>query len=270
MAQGEVAQEMRIEQAQVPMYVESYVKQYGDAALIFAAHDGYPQIVHGMLMGMSNMGYRELIDAADDNGNTALIYAAAKGLSQTTVTLLRAGADPDIPNTQAGGRTALMEAAGSGHKAVVSSLMQANATVNLQDDLLNTALHYAAYHGHLMVVQELLRKDAAADMKNSYGHTPASYALTNGNKGISDLLNRAQTRRGRERLKEQAQDPADPQSELMKALGLGDKDKEKAKDPQSDLMKALGLGDKEQEKEKDPQSALMKALGLSGKEDTKT
>merc|ERR1719145_141542 len=126
MAQGEAAQEMRIDQSQVPVYLESYVKQYGDAALIFAAHDGYPQLVHGMLLGMSQMGYRELIDAADDNGNTALIYAAAKGFPQTTVTLLRAGADPDISNTQAGGRTALMEAAGSGHKAVVSSLIQAN------------------------------------------------------------------------------------------------------------------------------------------------
>jgi len=93
--------------------VDSYVQQYGDAALIFASHDGYPQIVSSLLYNRE-LGYHELLDAADENGNTALIYAAAKGYRQTTSALLRAGADPDLANQGGGGRTALMEAAGSG------------------------------------------------------------------------------------------------------------------------------------------------------------
>ncbi|CAK0808324.1 unnamed protein product, partial [Prorocentrum cordatum] len=63
------------------------------------------------------------------------------------------------------------------------------------------------------------------------------------------------------------QDPEDPQSELMKALGLSGKDKKKDKD--SDIMKALGLAGKDKEKEKDSNSALMKALGLGGKDKEK-
>eukprot|EP00971_Amphidinium_carterae_P289773 5754097-Amphidinium_carterae.1 len=33
----------------VSTYLQSYVEQYGEAALIFASHDGYPQIVAGLL-----------------------------------------------------------------------------------------------------------------------------------------------------------------------------------------------------------------------------
>ena len=34
---------------QVHGYLEQYVQHYGDAALIFATHDGYPQIVNALL-----------------------------------------------------------------------------------------------------------------------------------------------------------------------------------------------------------------------------
>ncbi|CAE7840613.1 unnamed protein product, partial [Symbiodinium microadriaticum] len=34
----------------VGRYMESYVQSYGDAALIFAAHDGYSQLVTGLLL----------------------------------------------------------------------------------------------------------------------------------------------------------------------------------------------------------------------------
>ncbi|CAE7759929.1 ANKHD1, partial [Symbiodinium pilosum] len=86
------------------------------------------QIVNGLLYNQ-DLGYTDLIDATDENGNTALIYASAKGFRQSTAALLRSGADPDVANQGHGGRTPLMEAAGAGHKDLVSALRLSNATV---------------------------------------------------------------------------------------------------------------------------------------------
>eukprot|EP00450_Noctiluca_scintillans_P016558 CAMPEP_0194531822 /NCGR_PEP_ID=MMETSP0253-20130528/69215_1 /TAXON_ID=2966 /ORGANISM="Noctiluca scintillans" /LENGTH=638 /DNA_ID=CAMNT_0039377209 /DNA_START=35 /DNA_END=1951 /DNA_ORIENTATION=- len=185
--------ELRLPTDQVATYMDSYVQQFGDAALTFAAHDGYPQIVNNLLS--HELGYADLIDASDDNGNTALIYACSKGYKQTTAALLRHGADPDVANTGDGGRTPLMESAGAGHKDIVSSLRLVNASVDAVDDFGNTALHYAAYHGHISVVTELLKANPRRDIVNNYGHTAASYAATNKHKAISDLLNRQAAKR---------------------------------------------------------------------------
>ncbi|CAL1148180.1 unnamed protein product, partial [Cladocopium goreaui] len=94
---GQHVEEVTLPQSQVSQYADSYVQQYGDAALIFSTHDGYPQIVRELLQN-EDMGYRDLLDARDDSGNTALIYAAAKGFRLCTAALLRAGADPELRN----------------------------------------------------------------------------------------------------------------------------------------------------------------------------
>ncbi|CAJ1338538.1 unnamed protein product [Effrenium voratum] len=200
--QGQPVEEATLPQSQVSQYVDSYVQQYGDAALIFSTHDGYPQIVRELLTN-DDLGYRDLIDARDDSGNTALIYASAKGFRQCTAALLRAGADPELPNEGNGGRTPLMEAAGAGYKDIVQALrMMPNISVDIADDHGNTALHYAAYHGHLPVVLELLKSNPNKDLKNIYGHTAASYAASNKFKGVADVLNRADPVRSQRRAKE--------------------------------------------------------------------
>merc|ERR1719375_92358 len=185
-------QELRLPADQVSTYVDTYVQQYGDAALIFAAHDGYPQLVNSMVFNR-DLGYRDLIDASDDSGNSALLYAASKGYRQTTAALLRSGANPDKANTAqgSGGRTALMEAAGAGHKEIAAAIRLSNATIDLQDDYGNTALIYAAYHGHLSIVIDLVKAGANIRITNHYGHTAASYAETNQQKGVVDYLKRA-------------------------------------------------------------------------------
>ncbi|CAE8583746.1 unnamed protein product, partial [Polarella glacialis] len=191
---GQLMEEGQVSSAQVPQYIDNYVQQYGDAALIFASHDGYPQIVKGML-AQEDLGYMDLIDARDDSGNTALIYAAAKGFKQCTAALLRVGADPELPNQGGGGRTPLMEAAGGGFKEIVQAFrLTPKVNIDAMDDHGNTALHYAAYHGHLSVVMELLKGNPNKDIQNIYGHTPASYAASNKFKGVADAINRPESR----------------------------------------------------------------------------
>lgn len=226
-------QELRLPADQVPTYADTYVHQYGDAALIFACHDGYPQLVQSLLSARE-LGYKDLLDAADENGNTALIYASAKGYRTVVSTLLRHGADPDIANQGSGGRSPLMESAGAGHKDVVASLRQANASLDLTDHFSNTALHYAAYHGHLPVVRELLLGSPRRDIQNSYGHTAASYAASNGHKAIVDLLNRAPTKMEQERadklktVTKAAEEKDDPYG-IASLFGSGSKKAKEAK-----------------------------------------
>eukprot|EP00931_Biecheleriopsis_adriatica_P034999 TRINITY_DN20177_c0_g1_i1.p1 TRINITY_DN20177_c0_g1~~TRINITY_DN20177_c0_g1_i1.p1 ORF type:complete len:694 (-),score=207.22 TRINITY_DN20177_c0_g1_i1:67-1986(-) len=287
-------QEQRLPAGQVSQYANSYVEQYGDAALMYAAHDGYPQIVQ-TLLSSRELGYRDVVDAADEHGNTALIYAAASGLQQTTSILLKSGADPDTPNHKEG-RTPLMEACGAGHQAIATALLAAKANINALDSYGNTALHFAAYNGHYAIVRDLLKLNPRRDIKNTHGETAASYALKSGNKGIADLLNRppkqaagldgkdehdelAELMAGKDSKKSVGKKGEDDHvSNLMKMLGGGKDDKDtKKKDEEDDhiseLMKLMG-GNKEKEAKKekekeDPMSALMKMFGGKDEEEKK-
>jgi len=186
-----VASELRLSANQVAHYMDSYVQSYGDAALIFSAHDGYAQLVSGLLL-RQEFGYHELIDAADESGHTALLYAAGYGFVQVASALLHAGADPDAPKQgkHGNGLTPLMEAAGTGHRELTSRLLQANATVDLRDDNGNTALMYAAYGGHLGALQDLLQLGAMRDLVNEHGDNALTLAAKNGHQPVVDALQR--------------------------------------------------------------------------------
>jgi len=210
-------EELTLKPNELTVYTDKYVNQFGDAALIFATHDGYPQIVKGLLFN-DDLGYKDLVDARDDAGNTALIYAASKGFRQCTAALLRGGADPDVHNEGGGSRTPLMEAAGGGFRDIVMALrLSPNVTLNAVDDYGNTALHYAAYHGNLAVVLELMKGNPNKDIQNIYGHTPSSYAATNKHKAVVDALKRGPTRSQR-MVKEAEKQDEEFQKQLAETL----------------------------------------------------
>ena len=87
-----------------------------DANIIEAAKKGYAPIVRAFLEKGAD------VNAAADNGATALHWAAAKGSADIAGVLLKAGADPR--RTDANGLTALMLAEEKGHGAV-AELIQA-------------------------------------------------------------------------------------------------------------------------------------------------
>lgn len=185
------ASELRLPQSQVSQHLDNYVRSYGDAALIFAAHDGYAQLVRSMLLSR-DLGYGDLIDAADESGHTAMLYAAGQGFPEVATALLRGGADPDAPRQGKGGLslTPLMEGAGAGHREVVAALLQANATIDLRDDHGNTALMYAAHAGQLGPMQELLQRGAMRDLANKWGDTALTLAGVSRHQAVMDALQR--------------------------------------------------------------------------------
>ena len=92
--------------------------------------------------------------AVDEQGNTALARACARGDAETVGALLAAGARVDTRNSD--GETAFIIACERGHYDIARSLLDKTTDVNLQDNLGKTALITACMNGHRSVVALLL------------------------------------------------------------------------------------------------------------------
>jgi len=83
------------------------------------------------------LSYGASLDPKDEDGNTALIFAAENSNAEVVAALIRA--NPSINETNEEGRTALMEAANADDVEMVRSLLAAGADVNLKDEDGDTA-----------------------------------------------------------------------------------------------------------------------------------
>ncbi|XP_019617590.1 PREDICTED: uncharacterized protein LOC109464922 isoform X2 [Branchiostoma belcheri] len=105
------------------------------------------------------------VNAADDNGGTALHSASSNGHTGTVQALLTAGATIDTQNNL--GWTALHNAAFNGHTGTVQALLTAGATINSRGNSNDTPLHKAADRGHPECVRVLLRAGANTVIRNN-------------------------------------------------------------------------------------------------------
>lgn len=122
------------------------------------------------------------IDAADDKGDTALMYAA-RGTYQVTCalkTLLAAGANPNLTNKA--GETALMKSVACRHEPLdkVNTLLEAGADVNAVDGQGRSVLHWAVESRHCRlgyVVEAILRAPGVIlDQEDNTGETALACA----------------------------------------------------------------------------------------------
>ena len=93
-------------------------------------------------------------DQADENNQTALMWAAKLGHLDIVNVLLDGKADPN--KTDKGGRTALMLAATRGHVNIAKALLDFGAYVNATDKDGQTILMLAATRGHGNIAKVLL------------------------------------------------------------------------------------------------------------------
>lgn len=132
------------------------------------------------------------IDAVDEAGNTALIYAAENGHSLES--LLGAGADPNHTNKQ--GETALMK---SFSRAInlaqkVRSLLDAGANVNAVDERGRNALIWATSEvascnpSQTKALKMILGAGVALDHTDCDGKTALVYSKEMGNTQVSDMF----------------------------------------------------------------------------------
>ena len=141
-------------------------------AIHLAASRNAPQI----LQILSRFAEVDL-NAVTENGHTALAIAVMQASSKATEVLLKAKANPDVPNTK--GWSALHIAAEKGASDLVGLLCEAGANTEVQTDLGSTPLCIAAMHGHSDAVAELLRQNANPNARNQHGYSAIHYAAAN-------------------------------------------------------------------------------------------
>jgi len=142
----------------------------GDTALIYASLNGHLPVVKELITHSAN------VNARDNDGNTALIYASAYGQLPVVSKLIEHGALVNEQNNN--GKTALTVTSENGHLAVVIKLLQHGADVNARDNDGNTALIFASLKGHSAVVIKLIELGANINAQNNHGRTALMRACT--------------------------------------------------------------------------------------------
>jgi len=123
----------------------------------------------------------------DEDGNTPLHLAAAKGNSIATFFLIKVPA-VNINAINFIGDTPLHLASGNGHVTIVNALIAAKAQINVVNSLGQTPLFQASSNGHLEVVKTLIAAHANLDICTPLGTTALSQANDNGYPEIVEAL----------------------------------------------------------------------------------
>ncbi|MCB1175061.1 MAG: ankyrin repeat domain-containing protein [Leptospiraceae bacterium] len=120
------------------------------------------------------------LNATDDNGKTALLYAAIEGNTEAATILLQAGADPNVADKSR--FTALHYAARNDFPKVVSLLLLHKANIKLKANVSGdtgtdwTALILAARNKNSECLQLLLNAGAEVNAASSSGWTALHFA----------------------------------------------------------------------------------------------
>lgn len=161
------------------------VDKEGRLPLHVAAENGYSGIVD--LLAPINI--TKNINALDNEKNTALSLAAAKGNSKEVVDiLLKRNANANIADDSK--RLPLHWAAEEGHSYIADKLMRNTNDINAQDNEKRTALSLAAAAGKTKIVKALLENKvkANANLADKDGMLPLHWAAKGGYKDIVNLL----------------------------------------------------------------------------------
>jgi uncharacterized protein len=125
------------------------------------------------------------VNAPQGDGMTALHWAAERGDSALTATLLRAKANVRAV-TRIGDYTPLHIAAKSGNAAAVRALLAAGSDANAVTTSGTTAMHFAAAAGNPDAVQALVDRGGNVNAREKeWGQTPLMFAA---NRGRADAI----------------------------------------------------------------------------------
>jgi ankyrin repeat protein len=153
----------------------------GATALAWAAHWDDLSTAEFLIRAGAN------VNAANDLGVTPLSLAATNGNPDMTEKLLKAGANPNAALST--GETVLMTAARTGNVQVIKALLARGAKVNLKEAKhAQTALMWAAAQKHPEAVRVLLQGGAEVDARSSSGFTALLFAAREGDLESARLL----------------------------------------------------------------------------------
>ncbi|XP_071550191.1 uncharacterized protein Arms isoform X4 [Panulirus ornatus] len=152
----------------------------GATALIFAASKGKPDFCNELILHGAD------VNAEDNDQWSPVITAAKEGHGETLATLLDHGAN--IHHKDMGGWTALMWACYKGHTALAKVLLARGADPNTQGQHHMTSLVWAAGRGHTEIVHDLLEHGAKVNIGDKFGTTPLIWACRKGYYEIAEAL----------------------------------------------------------------------------------
>ena len=126
------------------------------------------------------------VDAKDDYGCTALMYAIENGNHVIAKMLVNKSIYIDIQNNYK--ETPLIIATIEGQKELVVYLLDRGANIEICDKYRHTPLMWAITNGYYDIVEILINKGANLYVKNLYHITPLMYAIKHDNSPIVDLI----------------------------------------------------------------------------------
>ena len=136
----------------------------------------------------NNMAKQSLTDCPKlhEELHEEFLNAAKNGDCNKVLDLLDRGEEIDRPNNN--GYTALMYAAGKGHHDIVKQLLDRGAVVDFFDNGGGTALILAVHSGHQNVVRLLLDRGAKIDHLNNLGWSALTHIASEGYQDMVELL----------------------------------------------------------------------------------
>jgi len=158
-----------------------------DQALLAAASEGNVDAMREALKNGANPNVK------DDNGNTPLIMISVEMLFGDERGIIKELADRkaavDAQNDS--GMTALMYAAREGRTDTVEALLAAGAKTEVKDGDGWTAVMFAAYNGASGPLEKLMNAKAKVNLEDVEGWSPMMLAISNGKGGIVEKLKEA-------------------------------------------------------------------------------
>ncbi|KAF9894957.1 hypothetical protein FE257_004579 [Aspergillus nanangensis] len=125
-------------------------------------------------------------DQKDEDGRTALSWAAANGHRSMVKFLLASHADPDTIDCN--GQTALSWAIRNGHIAIVEMLLCKGSSMKIEDNAGMMAPVWAAFNGQKAILQLLLKYHADLRSRDKNGMSALLWASANGHRATSAWL----------------------------------------------------------------------------------
>ena len=161
-------------------WLARYKDREGNTALMWAAAKGNAKLAKALLDKNVDS------NSANVHGWTPLMVAAQNEYIDIIHLLLNKGADVNFLSKS--GRTALMDAVETGNVAIVRLLLAKKPDVNIQDKQGFTALHFAVMIRSEEIIQVLLENGANPTLANIQGRTPLMMALAFGDENIAKLI----------------------------------------------------------------------------------
>jgi serine/threonine-protein phosphatase 6 regulatory ankyrin repeat subunit A/serine/threonine-protein phosphatase 6 regulatory ankyrin repeat subunit B len=159
---------------------QAIVDNKGNSILHYAAIGQNEALVKYIV----NCTPKDVRNAKNNDGNTAMHIAATKGNIEIVSILFKRNCIPNIRNIL--GELPIHKAAAQGNAAVVEFMLGNKIAVTEADNRGNTILHLAALHGHYEIVKMIVNKDNV-NLQNSKRNTPLHLAVMHGKRNTHKL-----------------------------------------------------------------------------------